>query len=153
MMIEPWSVAVDTNILVYAEGSGDPVRQDQAIAAMKQLNLMGFTLPVQVAGEFLRVQRRKLRRTAAEAFAALDSLTLNTRHAPTTQDCFMAAREIVSLHYLDIWDAVILAVAAENRCAILLSEDMQDGFVWRGTTVCNPFAERRHPLLASAFDQ
>jgi hypothetical protein len=35
---------------------------------------------------------------------------------------------------------------------LLLSEDMQDGFVYRGVTVANPFAERIHPLLASLMD-
>jgi len=46
-----------------------------------------------------------------------------------------------------VWDALILSVAAENRCRLLLSEDLQDGFTWRGVTVANPFAMPLHPLL------
>jgi hypothetical protein len=34
---------------------------------------------------------------------------------------------------------------------VLLSEDMQHGFVYRGVTVINPFAEPAHPLLADAL--
>ena len=30
---------------------------------------------------------------------------------------------------------------------MLLSGDMQDGFVWRGVTVVNPFAATPHPML------
>ncbi|WP_205963481.1 PIN domain-containing protein [Roseicella aquatilis] len=30
--------------------------------------------------------------------------------------------------------------AAEAECRLLLSEDIQDGFTWRGVTVRNPFA-------------
>jgi hypothetical protein len=29
---------------------------------------------------------------------------------------------------------------------------MQDGFVYRGVTVANPFAETLHPLLASLLE-
>jgi hypothetical protein len=32
---------------------------------------------------------------------------------------------------------------------LLLSEDLQDGFTWRGVTVTNPFAAALHPLLAA----
>jgi len=38
-------------------------------------------------------------------------------------------------------------VAAENRCRLLLSEDFQNGFTWRGVTVVNPFATQQSPLL------
>lgn len=41
------------------------------------------------------------------------------------------------------------AVTAENHCRVLLSEDMQDGFTWRGVTVVNPYRIPSHPLLAS----
>jgi predicted nucleic acid-binding protein len=36
-------------------------------------------------------------------------------------------------------DAIILAAAVEARCDLLLSEDLQDGFAWRGVVVTNPF--------------
>jgi predicted nucleic acid-binding protein len=152
MVIERWRAAVDTDVLVYAEGSGDDRRQDLAIEWMGKLNSVGYVLPVQVAGEFLRVQRKKLRRTALDSIAALKSLALQVQLAPTTAEAFAAAQDAVAQRGFDIWDAIVLSVASENKCAILLSEDMQDGFVWRGVTVCNPFAEKLHPLLASALN-
>lgn len=33
-----------------------------------------------------------------------------------------------------------MSVAAENRCRMLLTEDLNEGFVWRGVTVVNPFS-------------
>jgi predicted nucleic acid-binding protein len=48
---------------------------------------------------------------------------------------------------LDIWDSTIVAVAAETGCHLLLSEDLTEGFTWRGVTVANPFAAQLHPLL------
>ena len=58
---------------------------------------------------------------------------------------------LAATHRLQIWDALILATAAGAGCRLLLSEDMQDGFVWKGCTVANPFAAPLHPLLADAL--
>lgn len=52
-------------------------------------------------------------------------------------------------HGLPIWDALILSVAAESHRRLLLSEDLQQGFTWRGVTVVNPFVTPYAPLLAS----
>lgn len=46
---------------------------------------------------------------------------------------------------------VIVAVAAEAGCRLLISEDLQDGFTWAGLTIVNPFAQPVHPLLQAAL--
>lgn len=48
-----------------------------------------------------------------------------------------------------MWDALVMAVAAEHRCRIVLSEDLQHGFTWRGVTIVNPFLPDPSPLLAA----
>jgi hypothetical protein len=58
-----------------------------------------------------------------------------------------AAFDLTVDHRLPIWDAVILAVAAESCCRLLLSEDFQNGFVWRGVTVVDPLASPASTLL------
>ncbi len=63
------------------------------------------------------------------------------------------AVELAGAHQLAIWDAVVLAAAAQASCDILLTEDLQDGFHWRGVTVVNPFAEPMSPLLDAFLDQ
>jgi len=35
------------------------------------------------------------------------------------------------------------------KVCVRLSEDMSEGFVYRGVMIADPFAERLHPLLAS----
>jgi predicted nucleic acid-binding protein len=50
-------------------------------------------------------------------------------------------------HRFDIWDACIIAAAADAGCRLLLSEDLADGLTWRGLTLANPFAAKPHPLL------
>lgn len=61
----------------------------------------------------------------------------------------VSAADLASDHGLAIWDSVVLASAADAGCRLLLSEDLQDGFTWRGVTVANPFALVLHPLLAA----
>jgi predicted nucleic acid-binding protein len=43
--------------------------------------------------------------------------------------------------------SVISAATAEARCRPLLSEDLQEGFTWRGVNVTKPFALSHHALL------
>jgi len=59
--------------------------------------------------------------------------------------------DLAAEHGLSIWDSVILAASAEAGCRLLLSEDLQDGFTWRGVTVTNPFSANVHPLLKAAL--
>jgi predicted nucleic acid-binding protein len=64
----------------------------------------------------------------------------------------IAAADLASHHQLGIWDAVVLATAADAGCRLLLSEDLQDGFTWAGVTVANPFSLSPHPLLAALLE-
>ena len=52
------------------------------------------------------------------------------------------AREIEQRYATSWWDAMIVAAAQLQDCAILLSEDFQDGMVFGGVAVRNPFAAR-----------
>lgn len=38
---------------------------------------------------------------------------------------------------------------ASARCDLLLSEDLQDGFAWRGVTVTNPFGSAPDPRIVN----
>ena len=59
------------------------------------------------------------------------------------------AREAV-LSWRDAY--VVLAASAEVECRLLLSEDLQEGFTWRGVTVTNTVAATPHLMLAGAAD-
>ena len=67
--------------------------------------------------------------------------------ADSTWFAFQAALDLTVDHQLQMWDALILAVAGEHHCRILLTEDFQDGFTWRGVTVVNPFVREPSKLL------
>jgi predicted nucleic acid-binding protein len=51
------------------------------------------------------------------------------------------AMELAVAHKFARWDAIMLAAAAASGCRVFLSEDMQDGFTWRGVTIRNPFRQ------------
>jgi predicted nucleic acid-binding protein len=140
-------LALDTNILVYAEGLNDATRRAQARELLSKLVRADVVLPVQVAGELFRVLVRKAGRTPADARLAVEGWQGLFGSEPTTASAFASAMALSSGHGMDIWDTTIIAVAAEAGCHLLLSEDLSDGFSWHGVTVANPFAAKPHPLL------
>jgi predicted nucleic acid-binding protein len=142
------SIALDTNIIVYAEGVDDPVRQARALRILNSVPRERFSISIQVPGEFFNVLvRRGVPRAQARERAQFWKQTLNV--VETTQPLMDAALDLAAHHRLTIWDAVVLAAAAEARCEMLLSEDFPDGFAWNGITVCNPFAAKPHRLVAA----
>eukprot|EP01037_Dinobryon_pediforme_P022129 gene22129-23184_t len=143
-------VAVDTNVITYAEGLGDA---DRILAATDVLlGLSGrIVLPTQVFGELYNVLIRKAKRSPSHALAALDLWKQDGRVVDVSVQAFWRATALATSHGLQIWDAVILAASEDADCEILLSEDMQHGFQWRRITVINPFVQPYHPLLASAL--
>jgi predicted nucleic acid-binding protein len=95
---------------------------------------------------------RKALRSAASAHVAILSWCDAFSLSETSGAVMLAASDLAVTHKLGIWDAVILSSAAEAGCRLLLSEDMQDGFTWRGVTVTNPFAKTLHPLLKAMLE-
>jgi predicted nucleic acid-binding protein len=141
-------VGLDTNILVYALGADDPdrcVRAEEVIAAISPATIV---LPVQVLGELMRVLTGKVKWPAARARLAVQRFRNAYTIQPTTPATLDAALDLAVDHRLSIWDAVIFNAAAEAGCRLLLSEDLAEGFTWRGLRIVNPFAASPHPLLA-----
>ena len=143
------TIALDTNVLAYAEGVNDATRQAQAIDLVAALPASRLVVPVQVLGELFHVLTGKAGRSRAEARAAVLSWREIATLRETSGAALWSAMDLSADHGLTIWDALILAVAAEAGCRILLTEDMQEGFVWRGVTVVDPFGTSRHPLLTA----
>lgn len=106
-----------------------------------------WVVPVQVLGELFNVLVRKggLGRTEGRARVRL---WRDVAVVVDTSDPIMeAAMALAETHRLSIWDAVVLAAAADAGRGMLLSEDMRHGFVWGGVTVIDPFREPSDPLL------
>jgi predicted nucleic acid-binding protein len=142
-------IALDTNVLAYAEGANGAIMRDRALKLIQQLPPEAVVLPVQTLGELFNVLVRKAKRRPDRAREAVLSWRDAYAVVETSASAIVNAMDLASDHGLTIWDSVALAASAEAECRLLLSEDLQEGFTWRGVTVTNPFAPTLHPILAA----
>jgi predicted nucleic acid-binding protein len=143
------NIAIDTNILAYAEGVNGAQRKLAALDLIRRLPEESTLLPVQTLGELFFVLVRKAGRSRDAARLAVLSWGDAFPLVETSSCVLMAAMDLAADHQLGWWDAVILSAAADAQCRLLLSEDLQDGFTWSGVTVTNPFSPSPHPLLGA----
>ena len=140
-------VALDTNVLAYAQGVNGDAMKKTALALIDALPANAVVLPAQVIAELFQVLIRKGQLTPAQARAAILSWCNIFPIAETSQSVLLGAAELAVTHHLSFWDGIILASAAEAGCRLLLSEDLHPGFTWNTVTVANPFTTSKHPLL------
>ena len=141
------TVALDTNVLAYAEDTNGPARKKAALDLLEKLAPESTLIPVQALGELFAVLVRKAGRPRERAREAVLTWGDTFPLIETSASVILMATELTVRHQFSWWDAVILSAAADAGCRLLLSEDLQEGFTWSGVTVTNPFAAMRHPLL------
>ena len=140
-------VALDTNIMAYAEGIDTDHMQESAVDLVLKLPRGSAVLSVQTLGELFNVLVRKGGRSRDAARTAVLKWRDDFPLIETSAAIMVRAMDLAADHRLGIWDSVILSAAAQAGCRLLLSEDLQDGFTWNGVTITNPFLPLRHPLL------
>jgi predicted nucleic acid-binding protein len=145
-------VALDTNVLAYAEGINGAERRDAALALIRRLPQEAAVVPAQVLGELFNVLVRKGGKSRSDARDALLSWRDAASVVETSPEAMLAAADLAT-DQPGIWDAVILSAAAQSGCRLLLSEDLQEGFTWAGVTVVNPFASPQHTLLQALLEE
>ncbi len=138
-MIEP--VFVDANVLVYARDANEAVKQPRAAGWMAQLwrEQSGRT-STQVLSEYYVTVTRKLKPAVATDDAWNDVKSLLSWQ-PQSIDAVLLqrAREIELRYRLSWWDSMVVAAAQLQDCALLLSEDFQDGADYGAVTARSPF--------------
>jgi predicted nucleic acid-binding protein len=145
-------LALDSNVLAYAEGVNGAARKKTALDIIAGLSEQSTFLPVQVLGELFQVLVRKAGRSPERARTAILSWQDAFPLIETSSSVMLAAADLAADHHLSIWDAVILSASAAAGCRLLLSEDLHSGFTWSGVTVANPFAREKHELLAGLLE-
>jgi len=145
-------VALDTNVLAYAEGVNGADMRKAALELVERLPEGTALLPVQTLGELFNLLVRKAKRSPGRARKAILSWRDAFPLIETSAEVMLAAADLATDHQLSIWDSVVLFAAAESGCRLLLTEDMQEGLTWKGVTVTNPFATSKHELLAALLD-
>ena len=132
-------IFLDTSIAVYAVDSHDPLKH--AIAAElidAAVREEGFRISAQVLFEFANICCKKIGCTPQEMLKLLDTLNC-IETVDQTPRIVARAVEIKSLYGISLQDAMIVAAAEKSGCDELLSEDLNDGQVYAGVRVRNPF--------------
>jgi predicted nucleic acid-binding protein len=134
-------VFVDSNVFVYARDASDGVKQKRAAAWLAYLwRERAGRISTQVLSEYYVTVTRKLD-PGLSAKDAWDDVRALVTWRPHAVDAMVLARgrEVELRHRLSWWDSLIVAAAQLQGCAVLLSEDMQDGAVYGDVTVRSPF--------------
>ena len=137
------AVLVDTNVLVYAHDSTEPVKQERAIATLERLNTTGAgRLSAQCLAEFFSVVTRGHGPvlTLNEALRQLEALAHAWPTFDVTPLVVLEAARGVRDHQLSYWDAQLWATARLNQVGVIFSEDFRAGTALEGVRFVSPFA-------------
>ncbi|MGD0859152.1 MAG: PIN domain-containing protein [Terracidiphilus sp.] len=137
--VRPVRTFFDTNILVYADDTSEPGKQP--IASEQILHHMRHrsgVVSTQVLQEYFVTVTRKFK---ADSLRAKEKVELYGAFEVARIDLgdILAAIGMHRLHGFSLWDALVLRMAKQSGCRILLSEDMQHGREIDGVRIVNPF--------------
>ena len=127
-------VFLDTNVVVYllAEDPAKAERAESLLAARPCIS-------TQVVNEFINVCTKKLGFSRAAAHENARALMAQCDIAPLTAATVEHAMRLGERHGISHWDALIVAAARLAGCAVLMTDDMQDGLQLDGLRLKNPF--------------
>lgn len=136
--------AVDTNVLVYAADSAEPVKQSQAVELLSRLenDPNQVVLLWQVAVEYLACLRRweSLGHiTRDDTVAFVGELESMFECVFPSQTLLGSSLELSSRYSLSHWDSLLIAGCIDAGVATLYIEDLDAGMTYGTVTVVNPF--------------
>jgi predicted nucleic acid-binding protein len=143
-------VALDTNILIYAELEPETDKGKSAANLILQAARDGV-VPVQVLGEYLRFVQRRLPTAFAESVRQASVYRTLFLTPPTTTATIDKASQLALGHRMQLWDCVVCAASVEAGAKVLLTEDMQDGRIIEGLRLMNPFAAANEDAIAALW--
>ncbi len=130
---------IDTNVFVYAFDRSEP---DKRAVALRLLNdpEASYVTSAQVLSEFYVTVTRKLR-PALSVDEALDAIRLIARLpvVPIDERLVAGAAALSAQAGLSLWDSQIVQASVRAGCSEILTEDFNEGQVYAGVPVRNPF--------------
>jgi predicted nucleic acid-binding protein len=138
-MIAP--VFVDANVLIYAVDARETDKRFRAAEWMARLwSARAGRTSMQVLSEYYVTITRKLKPVVSTDNAWNDVRSLLAWEPQVIDGALLRrAREIEQRHRLSWWDSMVVAAAQLQDCAVLLTEDFQDGAAFGSVTVRSPF--------------
>src|SRR5262249_3194206 len=131
-------VFLDTNIFVYSLNLESPDKRDIAEALIGEtISSKAALISYQVVQEFLNVVTRKLRHTMTTADASdyLQRILWPICEVHPTAALYEKALAIREKAEWAFYDSLIVAGALISGCAVLYSEDLQDGRIVEGLEI------------------
>src|SRR5689334_16123580 len=104
-------VALDTNVILYAEGINDDRRRDLAHRLITTIGPRNLVVPLQALGETLNRMTKGGHMTKAEAAMRVAPWFHSLDTQDTNRTVFEGASELISNHGFQVWDSMILAAA------------------------------------------
>jgi predicted nucleic acid-binding protein len=130
---------LDTNVLVYSDDPRDPAKQVAALNLIKvHLRQRTGAVSPQVLQEYFTSATGKLKLSADLAKRRVEVFAKLHVAEPTVND-ILAAIDLHRLHTFSFWDALVLRMAKQSGCRVVLSEDMQHDREIDGLRIVNPF--------------
>ena len=130
----------DTNVLVYADDSRSPRKQDRAFALFAEHFGRGTAVvSLQVLQEYFTAATRKLG-VAPELAQRKVEVLAGARVVRFEAGDVIAAIELHRLTKVSFWDALIVHAARSAGVTVVYSEAFQAGAVLGVVRVINPFA-------------
>jgi len=131
---------LDTNVLVYVFDQSNERKQAVAQGLLEDAG-SDFVISSQVLSEFYVATTRNLRPAlrhdeAVHAVRLLRALPI----VAVDESLVAAAMETASNAEISLWDAQIVEAASRAGCAVVLTEDLNDGQIINGVEVKNPFS-------------
>jgi predicted nucleic acid-binding protein len=130
---------LDSNLFVYTDDLRAPEKQTMALKVIEEhRNARTGVVSLQVLQEYYYIATKKIKvdptlaRRKVEIFARFDV-------AIASVDDILAAIDLQRLHGLSFWDSLIVRMAKESGCRVLLTEDMQHQRELDGVKIINPF--------------
>lgn len=134
---------VDTNILLYARDSSEPLKQEKAETLLRGLWAQRTgRISVQVLNEYFVYATAKLdpglsREEAWEDVEALKAW----QPVPIDMELLSTGYRLQCDYGLSWWDSLIVAAAEVSGCDHIFTEDLSADQSYHGIRVINPFAD------------
>lgn len=131
-------IFLDTNILIYAYSSDEPLKRKVVEEIIE--NAQQIIISTQVINEFINVMSKKRRVGFDELTIAVNELSIQLFVAQITISTIKSALKIAQKYNYSYFDSLILASALEYECSVIYTEDMHNQqIVETKLKIDNPF--------------
>jgi predicted nucleic acid-binding protein len=133
------NIFFDTNILVYAHTDVDIYKQQ---ISQKLISESQSVISTQVLQELSNTLRRKFKQQWDSITNIIESAVLNNKIHNNDSQTILLGCEIANRYNYSFYDSMIISAAISSNCAILFSEDLQDGqMIYDKLKIMNPFKQ------------